>query len=72
MLETIEIELFEDGFMKKFTLLAGVALMVLSSLAFVWKGASDSRWNFLAVPLYLAVAVLFWRAAMRQKTPSLR
>ena len=51
--------------MKKFALLAGVALMALSSVAFVWQGITGSTWSLLAVPVYMGFAVMFWRSASR-------
>lgn len=54
--------------MKQFkatVLLAGVALMVLASIAFTLQGLAARHWQLLAVPLYLGLALSFWKSARR-------
>ena len=51
--------------MRKRVLRTCAVLMALSSAAFVVNSFFGSHWNLLAAPLYLALAVMFWRSARR-------
>lgn len=55
--------------MRKRVLRTCAVLMALSSAAFVRNSFSGSHWNLLAAPLYLALAVMFWRSAERAGCP---